>query len=130
MKHRKQTQHWRRYRSGRSTFVNRGIKYYNPVIGSTTHEQAQKLLFEGTKRQPKRYAYGKATGTYFGEVIKSELGVEGDYLSPTYFVRGPDGTVDFFNKKIILLGSCKAKDIAECRNKEWKALDKQWKKYI
>lgn len=30
MKHRKQTQHIRRYRSGRWTYVNRGIRYKMP----------------------------------------------------------------------------------------------------
>lgn len=39
MKHRRPTQHIRRYRSGRWIFVNRGIKYYRKCYGSSIKQE-------------------------------------------------------------------------------------------
>lgn len=52
MKRRRPTQHWRRYRSGRHTFVNRGIKYTKKNFNSIpTHikEEFKKLSSEDRK---------------------------------------------------------------------------------
>lgn len=48
MKHRKQTQHWRHYRSGRWTCINRGIRYM--TINTHFHERDLAELNKKIKR--------------------------------------------------------------------------------
>lgn len=43
MRYRKQTQHIRRYRSGRWTYVNRGIRYQKPPKMSFSRDEIEKI---------------------------------------------------------------------------------------